>query len=237
MKSILFILLSILFVLPVAGVYAENSGNAAGLKTKNEIRQKTQEEIDKYKNEMKLQKEELKKQMLENREKTKTNIRTQFNEIKDEQKLIRMERIEESLNKINARRSDHFTRVLERLGAILVKLETHTATLAAEGKDITGAQSAIAKAKTEIANATAAVSTQKNKVYNVPDGTQETALKSNYGQLFKSLQEDLRAVWENIKTAKDAVFAVLKQLRPNILEVKPTVSPSITVTPIVTPAQ
>ena len=143
----------------------------------------------------------------ENRQALRERIRT----VRDENKLLALERIEDMLNRINQRRTDHFLRVIERLRSILARITTRTDRAKQAGKDVTGAEALIAQATASIDSAEQAVQTQKAKVYEL-NVTDETTARDEVSATVNSLHEDLRAVRDLVNDARQAVFNALQEL-------------------------
>jgi vacuolar-type H+-ATPase subunit I/STV1 len=159
---------------------------------------------------------ERKEEVMEKR----TELRERIQTVRDERKLQALERIENMLNRINERRTDHFLRVLERLRRILGRIQARSDRAKAAGKDVSAVEAAIAQATAAIDTAEQAVQAQKVKVYEV-SVTDETTARSEVAELLRQLHEDLRAVGEQVRTARQAVFDALRQLVAVVGEPEP----------------
>ncbi len=185
----------------VSSVFAQDAAPAQSLRdSRQEARQEYREE-----------KKELRQEFQEDRKENREEFKERMKAIRDEKKLAALERIEEKLAAINSRRTEHFLKVLARLREILSKIESRSEKAAENGKDITGVTSAIGAANTAIDTAETAVNTQKEKVYEVTVNDETTA-RSDAGAAMKQLQEDLRKVFDVVKTARTAVHDALKAL-------------------------
>lgn len=141
----------------------------------------------------------------------KQEVKTRIATIRDEKKRAALERIEEKLNKINERRTNHFLKVLERLAEILAKIQFRADRAETNGKNVSSVNTAIATAEAAIDTAETAVNAQADKVYELTVDDETTA-RNDAGAAIKKLQEDLRATREFIHKARTAVFDALKAL-------------------------
>jgi len=151
--------------------------------------------------------EELKASIAARRE----GIQARIQAVRDEKKRAVLERIEEKLNQINKRRTDHFLKVLGRIREILAKITARTDRAEAKGKNVARVRTAIAAAETAIRTAETAVKAQAEKVYEVTVKNETTA-RNDVGATLKTLQEDLRGVWRVVQDARKAVVAALRAL-------------------------
>lgn len=158
----------------------------------------------------------------------KEAFREKLAEIKDENKRIVVERINDKIANINERRTTHMTTVLEKLEGILARIKERTATAAANGKDVTNVNSAIDAAQRAIDAAKQAVNDQKAKEYVVSIETEET-LRTTVGSTVSQLQADLRATHKLVVDAKQAVMQAARLLA--IIVGATTPAPSATPTP------
>lgn len=142
----------------------------------------------------------------------RTAARERWQAIKDERKLAALERIETHLVNINTRITDHFSRVLTRLEAILAKISTRADRAAKNGKDISSVTTATASAQAAIDDAKAAVAAQAANTYEVTIDD-ETAARSEVQTAMQELKADLAAVREAVTAAREAVHAAAQALR------------------------
>jgi len=178
--------------------------------------------------------EELKTIREAKREENKANIQAKREEIKakvqsmrDERKKLVVERVQTKLGEVNARRTDHFLKVLERLSTILDKIQSRTEKAKTEGKNVTAVEVAIASARTAISTAQSAVNTQKAKTYEIAV-TDDTTAKNDVGATVKQLQEDLRAVQDTVAAARSAVQNVFKEIKTVVGSNKQATSSAVT---------
>lgn len=141
----------------------------------------------------------------------RSEFQTRLNQIRDTRKRQTVEQINEKLAKINATKVERFDAYLTRLSEILAKATTRTDKAQAKGYDVTAVRSAITDAQVAIDAAQAAVDVQATKVYEV-EVTDEQTLGQAARAAITQLKSDLSAVRETVKTAKEAVQAVLVAL-------------------------
>ena len=132
-------------------------------------------------------------------------------QLSDERKSRLAENINNALSRLNERWTDHFGDVLDKLTEILDKIEARVQTLKANGTDTVLADSAIATARTAITTAESAVTEQAGKDYTI-EISEEATLREDITMTKNQLKADLRAVHELIKTAREAVRAVIQTL-------------------------
>lgn len=140
-------------------------------------------------------------------------VKARVKNLRDERKLRVVARIQERINSINKRRTEHFMRVLDRLVRILDKIQSRSDKAKTAGKDVSKVETAIAAAKTAIGDARNAVAEQVAQTYTIVVNDETTA-RNDIGATVKKLQEDLRSVRDQyIKPAREAVRAALRQLK------------------------
>lgn len=125
-------------------------------------------------------------------------------EIKDEHKKEIAKRLSEQINFINQKATDHFLAYLHHLELVLNKVEDRADKEELEGRDVSGARVAIAKARNDIEEARAAVAIQKAKVYVVEITSFET-LGKDFRQVMAELRSDLRATADIVRVATKSV--------------------------------
>lgn len=152
-----------------------------------------------------------------------------FSAIRDAKKQEILAKIEDKLNKINERRTDHFLKVLARLREILAKIQSRSDRAEANGKNVATVDTAIAAAQAAIDTAETAVNAQADKIYKLTVDDETTA-RNDVGAALKKLQEDLRGVWQIVQDARKAVFAALRALVAIVGTEGGTATPSATPT-------
>ena len=125
--------------------------------------------------------------------------------IRDERKKQVVERIYTQTNKLNERMTGHFTAVLDQIDKMLDRVESRASKGEANGLDVSTVTPEITSAQDAIAASRAAVATQAENVYAVQITGGETTLRSDAGKTRQALHEDLVAVRDTVKAARDAV--------------------------------
>lgn len=141
------------------------------------------------------------------------NAKQKIIQVRDERKKTAAEKIESQFDRINMVWTDHFTNVLDRLDALLQKIESRTEKASANGQDMTATKIAIQNAVNKIAAARTTVANQAQKTY-VVDATAITGSTSTeIGQV--NLVSKLR---EQFKTLRDQLFRDLTLLRDGAMK-------------------
>ncbi len=157
---------------------------------------------------------EVKENLQEKRAQLKTSIdakrvelKTRLAKVKDANKQKILERVYDMLNKLNEKLTAHFSNVLEKLQNILDRAEERARNkLSAEA--MARVQVEIEAASSAITEAQAAVAAQASQSYTITI-TDETKLKGAVGEARKMLHDDLKAVEEKVRAAREAVREVL----------------------------
>ena len=129
----------------------------------------------------------------EAQEKTKSareEFKKKLAEVKDARKRQTAERLEEQLNRLNKRWTDHFTNVLNRLEEILAKIELRAKKAETNGHDVAIVKTAIETARAAIKTAGDAVVVQAAKVYTVKFES-ESKLRETFKTVKEQLHKDL----------------------------------------------
>ncbi len=215
MKNILVVLFSLVLALPAAAQITatstrenvreriQNVGAEARQAIEN-IRQATRESIQ-------AEKEAFQKTIGDKRMELQNSIqahrdalKAKIANIRDEQKKITVERIDQDIAALNAVMTSHYANVLDQISDILKRIVSRTDTAQANGRDVTAVRTAIANAQTAIASARAAVVAQVAKTYSL-NITTDTALKNNVGATRQTLRDDLKKAADSVKAAREAV--------------------------------
>ncbi|MEW5805116.1 MAG: hypothetical protein AB1721_00065 [Patescibacteria group bacterium] len=200
------------------------------VQTQEEFLQKREE----WRNQIQQRQEEFRAQIQENRAELKTYIeekrvalKEQLQNIRDERKQAIVERIDQRIDELNQRMTNHFLAVLEKLETVLERIGSRADKAEANGLDVSAVRSAITEAEQAIAAARTAVAEQSGKTYLI-NITDEENLKADVGQARQALAEDLKAVREVIKSAHDAVrrAAVALAQIPRVDELEIETSPT-----------
>ena len=214
-----FLLVPLLFAVSVGSVFAQTS--APWQARREEIKTQMEERREQFQ----VRKEERMASLSARKE----ELRTRFKAIRDEKKAQLLERVEDKVNQINERRTDHFLKVLERLREILAKIQSRADRAEANGKNVSGVDTAIASAESAIGAAETAVNTQADKMYELTINDESTA-RNDVGAALKKLQEDLKATRDVVNKARTAVFDALRALVRLVGNDAGTATPSATPT-------
>jgi|SRR3989344_1430109 len=156
-----------------------------------------------------------------------------INRLKDQNKRQAADKIAGQLAHINQTWTDHFTRVLDHLDAILQKIRNRAEKASADGKDISTVTAAIQKAEDAIASARLAVAAQAQKTYVLPAAVAADpavseaddqdnllrSLKDEFKNLRNTLFRDLALLRDGLmRDARTALFDALQTLSkiPNV---------------------
>lgn len=145
------------------------------------------------------------------KEAKRADAKERFAVIRDERKRTLVERVENSLDAINERRTDHFARVLERLSSILEKILSRADAMKSNGTDVSAVEAQVQQAQSAIAAAQEAVRTQAAKDYSL-EITDETTVKEIVSGVYRQLQADLKATGELVRKARAEVAEAFQTL-------------------------
>lgn len=139
-----------------------------------------------------------------------TQLKARLAAWKDKTKAEIAERIQTNLDALNERMTKHFDTQLDTMVSIMVRVSAG---------DVNGDGAAdISLANTAIANAQAANDDQADNTYAVNVSTEATA-KADVGAARKKLHDDLKAVWEKVKAAREAVRKAASHIDKPAVEV------------------
>lgn len=210
MRKVLYFLLVLLLLSSVSLAHAEDSGTDQNTGD-NEIildkRQTTKVAASERTEALKEKQASRAANMSARREALKEKIAA----IKDKRKQSLVERIDEKLANVNKNITNQFVKALERISALLDKLEAKAKTLEENGADTTAFNTALEKARDDVATAQSAVSSQAGKEYNAAI-KDEDSLKNTMGEVMQSLQADLKTIRELVFTAKKSAIATAREL-------------------------
>lgn len=146
---------------------------------------------------------------LDNRNEMIASREAVFKAFRNQKKAEIAKRIEANLDKVNQNRTAEMSKHLEILNSIYTKL----ATRASDPKFATSSalQDSLASAKTAIASAQAAVIAQQAKTYTISNSTEST-VKATAQTAITALKTDLKATFQTVISAKDALRGVIKIL-------------------------
>lgn len=173
-------------------------------------------------------------------------FKVRLTKLHDENKRTALLKLDTKISSISGRATIVMTNAIEKMTNILNKVEEKEMVAKDQGINTTSLDAAIADAKAALASASAAVTAQSNKVYDIPVTTDEAA-KTSAGQTVSQMQNDLRQTYQSVMKAKQAVMKAITELKKIWKDVKPvngtpTMSvtemplPTTTATPAVTVA-
>ncbi len=129
-------------------------------------------------------------------------FRERLAQIADERKQKIVENIAERITQVNGKWVSHWNNVLDRLNGILAKIEARDPVISTSA------------AETAIAAAQVAVDAQEGNTYEI-EITDVKTLGGNVSASLKEFHEDLREVRALVKTAREEVVKVLRNLKAN----------------------
>lgn len=162
---------------------------------------------EQFQTELKARREEFKTK----REEEKAKLKERLAQIKDERKKQAVEKIDAQLHALNERMLGHFSNVLDKLGAMLLRVKSHTDKAEQKGLQVEAVRGAILQAETMIAISRSAVAAQAGKTYTAVVSSEET-LRLEVGAVRKALHDDLAAVRATVQAAQKALRAAAVQL-------------------------
>lgn len=154
--------------------------------------------------------EDLREQAKNRAQQARENAQKKISQIKDQKQKEAANRIASQFDRINQVWTDHFTNVLDRLDAILQKIKSRAEKAAANGQDVSLANTAIQKAGNAISTARTAVLNQAQKTYIV-DTTNITSTESSQSNLVSQLRVQF-------KSLRDKLLGDLKSLRDGAMK-------------------
>ncbi|MBU0619147.1 hypothetical protein KKD62_02835, partial [Patescibacteria group bacterium] len=136
-------------------------------------------------------------------------FRARLANIQDQRKQTILARIDSNLARLNQHLTDRMKHQLEILTKILDKLSGRLEQAKTEGYDTSEAEAAITAAKEAINKAETAVAEQAAKEY-VIEFEDDSGLRIGASEAKQSLRNDLKAVHQLVKTARQAVVKALE---------------------------
>lgn len=174
-----------------------------------EIKNRRQEELERFKND----KDKLRASLSAEINRRKEEFRLNLAKIKDQRKVEILNRLNEKFARVNKNRTDHWKKVLTRLNEFLGKIKNRRDVLKNSGKDTSSVDVAINNAQLKLDEASVAVNNQADKEYIMIIAS-ASGLKSSAGSVISAETADLRVVQRSIdaakKAVKDALVALMK---------------------------
>src|SRR3989338_2905861 len=159
----------------------------------------------------------------------RVELKNKISTLRDEKKKQIATRLDEQMARLNARWTDHFNNVLDRLSEIIGKIELRADKAQAMGKDVSAVRTAIQNAKTAIESARVAVEAQAKKTY-IATFTSEDKLGVAFKTVREQLHKDLFGLRDGaMKSAREEGKNALQALKsvPRVdEEPKATTTPS-----------
>jgi len=197
-------------------LYKESNSADASRSGKSFERIKKRE--DELKNVFEVRKERLNEELKTRREESvekfkeeREAFKEKVSQIRDTKKKAVVTKIDTKIAEINKKRTDQMTERLNKMSEILDKVGVRSSESSTSGKDLTTVDTLVSAARIAVASAQTAVSTQAGKAY-VASIVSEDAIGDAMSTALKSLQTDLTAVHEVVKSAQLAVQSSVKEL-------------------------
>lgn len=147
----------------------------------------------------------------ERREERRELLVSKLKKVKDQRKATVVQRVDGNLVKINEQKTAQLSQHLEKMSEMLRKIESRLNQAAANGKNVSEAQVAIASASAAITKAEELVVAQSSKSYTISISS-ESALKSNVVTTRDSLHQDLQAVHQLVVEARHTLALALSSV-------------------------
>lgn len=177
------------------------AGAAALIEAKRaELRAAEEQKREEFRQKIEDSKKELKARI----DAKKQELKDRLAKIKDEKKKTVVEKIDNQLDALNARRMAHFSDVLGNLAAIMEKINVRVERAAARGLDVSAVKTALTAADAAIASSKTAIANQTAKTYTIAVAD-EAGLRQSVGVARQALQTDLKAVEQTVRDAHKAV--------------------------------
>ena len=136
-------------------------------------------------------------------------LRQRLQQFKDQTKALLVDRINTVLDQINQRQTQQMKKHLEKMSAILDRVEERVNEATTSGQNTASASAAINDANEAIASASAAVDEQMAMDYTIAVST-ESAVRVDAKKARDALHQDLRDVRSLVIAAKQAVANAIK---------------------------
>lgn len=133
-------------------------------------------------------------------------------ELRDEKKQEILENLAARKDAILDKWIEHWGRIVDRLNAILEKINSRAARLEEQGADISGVQAAVTAAQDAILDAEALLDELAGKDY-VLDFTDESSVGTDIRGIISQFKEDLASVRVAVKAAREATHDAFEALR------------------------
>jgi len=179
----------------------------------DELREELRMKRDSFREDIRLVRDELRTRI----ESKRSELKDRLLEIRDERKREVVERIDSKMDALNERMTNHYMNVLDKIEDALTRVSDRAGASVLDG--------AISDAQSAIDTARAAVQEQAGKTYSF-DISDEEDLRVDVGRARQALGDDLAAVRDLVKKAKEAVRnAAVTLAQLNGSELEPTETP------------
>ena len=159
----------------------------------------------------------------------KTELKRQLKIIKDDKKQILVDRINTKCQDINSKRVEKMTAMITKLSLVLTNVSNRTEAAAQSGKDTTSVDSAIVSAQNAISSAQTMLAAQARNTCTITL-TSDTTLKTDIGKTISGMQENLKAVYEQVVNARTEVSHAVRALAALLAEPLTNISNSTATT-------
>ena len=177
------------------------TGDAALIEAKKmELKAAGEQKREEFKQKIDDSKKELKARI----DAKKQELKQRLSKIKDEKKKATVEKIDGQLDELNAKRLKHFSEVLEKLAAVMGKINVRVEKAVVKGLDVSAVKTALTAADAAIASSKTAIANQTAKTYTIAV-TDEAGLRQSVGVARRALQADLKATEQTVRDAREAV--------------------------------
>lgn len=167
--------------------------------------QKMQEEKEAFRVRVEASKEEVKTK----REQEKEALKARLQAVKNEAKKAAVQRLDESMNKINSNFVERSANNLTKFDDYLAKLVANAGAVS-DDKDLTDFNSAVESAKMAMAAARTSIEVQAQRSYAIAVSTEEN-LRSDVSVAKEALNSDLKSVKNSIQEAHSALVKTLTE--------------------------
>lgn len=165
----------------------------------------------------------------------KVEFKQDFHRVKDQKKKEAVDKITKELVKLNSRKLERFGQALDQMEGVLTKILGRAEKQAQKGFNIEKVRMAVEEARTAIAASRSAVEVQGGKVYKI-EASSEEGLKDAVKKVRRALHDDLKAVQNTVKAAREAIKGATVSLARVKQEGRATPIPSSTSSPSASPS-
>lgn len=144
----------------------------------------------------------------------KAELAERLKTLKDEKKKEIVTRVADKFGDINTRMTAHFEKAVEKIEVLARRIENKANELEAGGADVAAVKSAIAEVFIATEATRSAIAAQAGKVYSVAEAvTNETTIGQGIAGIRETMKNDLNAVQETMRAAKEKVRGAAEALK------------------------